>query len=264
MRVYPGNVTRAGKQAGVDRKTARLWWNVGAPYEFAQRPMKELIEQEQLEARASLAAQELVHGRTADNAVGPSPEDVVKARGVLIEARVQEAQAVKLARGNAIGLLSATLNLVAAIGPLSRRITETLKTEEPTFQQGLNHMRQVTILAASAVSTAKDAMEMERLLLGDESPGTASALADTMTTEDAIAELSRASETCDRMRAAGRFVVIQGGRADVKPLEVDDTPPIPEALTAELAGHDLGPDQDELETIDTPEGGIDDTGEGTP
>lgn len=252
FRLYgPGATSKVAAVACVGQATVRVWWANGHPgtYDWGQRSMKDILAADSVEVRVAAAAApgspeeatviggkkpDAVHNtssaqKSGEMSQGPGPAEAAKHREAFIEARTQEAQGVRLARTNALGLMTMSLNLVGAMGAISRRVAAMLAADvkmSPVTAMG--YMRTIATITSQSVEVAERAMAMERLLLTEDNPSTAAALADGMSTEEAVAELRRASATYTRLEETGRLTLIHGGKTAPEVPLVPEVPPIDE------------------------------------
>ena len=140
--------------------------------------------------------------------------DRLRARQDAIEARTQEAQLVKLSRGNTIALLASTSHLLKSAMDKARTLDENLRdgTVKMTPQQTMNHVRGCAWLAKTAAEAGKMTLEMERLLLG--APTSIVGIqAGNMSLNDAEQVIGMAQRAMERVRAnvVAEAVVVEAG-----------------------------------------------------
>lgn len=151
----------AAEAAGVDRRTARRAWLTGwGP----DRPaMRDVIEKERVLARAELARESLAE--RARMAPALAADDAA-------HARAQEAQLVRLARGNAIALLGVSAQSLRGALKLSERLREEVESP-PAGTPPMSATRAARLLGLVAQTmhraavVGKLSMEMERIHLGE-------------------------------------------------------------------------------------------------
>lgn len=266
-RRHPGDHTKAAKLAKVSTTTAqRVWfYGMGAAYEFGQRPLKDIITEEQTLARAELqrridaetaAAED--RARRAQDPTGLARQDLPAstaeaARKDAITARAAEAALVRTCRGNAAALAGVVAKLVRGALKQAAKLEQQLTDEKLEIKDGVLVMKRITEMARTTAQAGDLALEMERKLLGD-SDGVPDE--STMTAEQAIAEIRSASDALERAEAMG-FTVHEGGKSVHKPGQLpswDDAPGGPGAADDEpavpeydfLEGEELGGGADAL------------------
>lgn len=234
MRESPGNIARAARAMGSDRKTVRRIWTQGVPgTAWGARPMKDVLEAEQIAAAATRVEED---GALAVAQTGPSPAEVSAARRDAIETRGEEAKLVKAARANGIALQAAIANLSKAALDLSRRIETVMKNDDKiTAGQAMLFMSRWATIVQRGVYCADTIIELEREVLGDpeERKGRESAMdADALTDAEAREILERAARAHERLRERG-LRVVKGGQSSVgvqvtePPIDENDDP-VPE------------------------------------
>lgn len=200
FRQTPGNASAAARMAAVDPRTARRGWEIGwvKQYDWA-RPIREVIREEMAQARkARLEAQEAERF--------DQEREREKARTASIKAAQEEAQAVSLARTNAIGAGMMIGSLMRALVPLAKRIESDLSNPatqlSPTqTAKMLADMANVTRHSNEAMRTA---LELERLRLGEPTNiGGIQSQLDELSAEEAVDELLALQRTIGRASRAG-------------------------------------------------------------
>lgn len=167
FREAPGNVSRAARHAECDRRTARRAWEEGWP-DAGLRSCKVVVEEEQAEARArlkDLRAEELAEiarekERRQELADRAAREDAVTSR-------LEEAQTVRAARHNAMALLVTTQRMLRAGNKLAEKVETSLAEAVVKPATAVSLFREMATTARAANETAKLAIAMERVLLGD-------------------------------------------------------------------------------------------------
>lgn len=219
-REEPGGVSKAAREAGLSRPTARKAWTSGIGVwvakgqEEAAPPIKETVEEEQKAARASLLE------RQAERAV----VDAEKARQDVIQARKQEAELVRGERANVMALIGTTGVILQGAIASAHEIQKALRTgKDPVTGKPIGLKDHVVILeriarlVRQAGESAVDVVRLERLLLGEPTEILGIRDLDSISEEDAIRELAEAGEVARRMAARRKrdgFTVIDGGKEE--------------------------------------------------
>lgn len=180
FREAPGNFLSAAKSAGVTAPTARKYWFEGVSSsneDYWNRPFKEIIEQEQVEARARMEHEQK---EAAAIALKKEAERQAKVREQAAkdatDSNVQEASMVRMARQGALVLLNTITQVSAGASTLGKKVAESLKNiaDDPEQDLSLNQalsvtqtLNRLTTAIRQASDAAQKAMEMERLLLGE-------------------------------------------------------------------------------------------------
>lgn len=231
FREHPGNISRTARSAGVSRGTARRAWREGWP--SRQLPaIIEVLEEERLLARSRRQAAVVMSGSggATPGAGGGGPGTDVPAgsstgfldelaaeggatgaeaaralaRDDAVATREQEGQMVKLARANAIALMSSTSRLLSAGIDKARELETALKTGTATLtpKETVKFMGSCGYLVSKATESAKLVLEMERLLLGEPTEVIGVAVRD-MTLDDAARTIELANRALARARERG-------------------------------------------------------------
>lgn len=199
-REHGPNFRKVGEVTGIDQRTARRVWHhwlrpIAAAHFRGLRPAKEVIAEEQAEARARLAES---HGERAADV-----RDQLEAmREQIIEARVQTGRVLKGAK-TALGDLTGSLaGLSAAVATLTTRLASCLGMAdvairprhdgEISTREGMKLARDSMRLLKDAATVTSILSEVERRELGD--PIELGRSERRMTEEEAIADLRRTIE----------------------------------------------------------------------
>jgi hypothetical protein len=161
------NFSEAGREAGCSRKAAAQAWETGwdtKRHPYAETPLKEMVQLEQMNARALIEDENL---------------DIERQR-ILIErtalqnaadARAQEGRMVKVVRMTATGLLKQCIELIQASAPLTEKMKIELKLEAASgtldADGTLSLLSKVARHAQSCTDIVDKAMRLERLHLGE-------------------------------------------------------------------------------------------------
>lgn len=170
FRAFPGNVSNAARLAGTTRDMARRAWNVGWPTR-GYRPVRELLDMQQAEARAARARAEDA-ARAAR--VLAEQETQNKAREDAVRALTQEGQNTSILRGNALALNAITANLLKAMtrsaDRLQTRLDEMVMSTDtsPAAIKSLNVLvRLIAHMSRVSSRVTLEALAAERVRLGE-------------------------------------------------------------------------------------------------
>jgi hypothetical protein len=179
----------AAARVGVDKRTARKCWFVGLgpAYRFGQRPVCELVREEKLAARAMLGAE----------AEAPSAEEVEAARKDHARSRADEARMLRVAKGNVLGVLAVTSQMVAGAVDLSKLVSKELKNFHDPMR-AMRLMRDMSTMMRSGVEAVQLVMELERKALGG---GNFGGGRDVMSVEEAERELREVESALTRAKS---------------------------------------------------------------
>lgn len=217
------SINAAAKSVNISPGTLSKYYNHGHPdYEWA-RPLKEVLADEDLLVREKVAKEKLEEFDSIRRREMATDEKVYEAldREVIkrdaIMARVEEAKLVRAARSGGLQVLAALLRM----GPGIQKISERMGTELALMaaKEGINVrmalgiIRSYTLAMREANTAASQAMEMERLYLGEptEIIGFADTTVDSMSLEDCAREVQEATAAMGRAEAMG-LVVMAGGK----------------------------------------------------
>jgi hypothetical protein len=248
----PGNATNAARLARVDWKTANRAWESGLHWmkqETFRKPIRELLAEEQEQARARLAMAEdhkarTIAEETAKLEASRKEQIVAKANDDRADTRVQEAQLVRLCRGSTIGLAASLAKMSKGVVDLSDRLREVLETIGNGYDKDGNP-RPLTPLEAKAAmgvigryatmvkqanEAAHDVVETERVLLGEPTAILGVKRIEEVTATEAEARLLAAQRAFERAKADGLFLdsprerVIDVGPAVETPVDPEGNP----------------------------------------
>jgi len=180
FREAPGLAQTAAKVAGVDKRTARKAWEKGLASTNNPKyhePFSQIIEREQVEARARLQTEETIATTKAGEIEAARRAQLQEhAQKDITEGRVQEASMVRMARSGAIVLLNTLAQVTAGASVVGKKVRKTLEDvgNDPNRDLTLKEANEVTktlnrltTSLRQASDAAQKAMEMERLLLGE-------------------------------------------------------------------------------------------------
>lgn len=227
FRLHPGQIGKVARLAGVHKRTAKKAWEQGLPYDWGRTPIREVIEGEQRQARALLAAGPVGGGPPPPAAApandaevgedGPRPKK--ESRAVLVarravETRAQEAQLVDLTRSNVIVVTAISAQMYETAAKLAERLRGAVeeryfRTDESgvlvplsleEIREGMVFIQKLVAISGKAAVTGDVCMDMERKLLGED----ASAAGAITTVEEAVRELAESKAAFERVEKKAR------------------------------------------------------------
>lgn len=217
FRDTPGNATAAGRKAGCDQRTAKRAWEIGWPTHTWARPIREVLRDEQVAARAQRQDRQ-------DAAADMAAQELAKAQQEAIAARSQIGDILAGARGTAIAVLAAAGHLVPGIQKLSEHLLAALSKKDALAKlepgDAMALLERYTRLVHKAAETSHLAMQMERLHLG--LPTDILGLTD-MTLEEAVREIESGYQQLETAKQRG-LIVIPGGKSATPPAAADAAP----------------------------------------
>jgi hypothetical protein len=238
FRLDPGNIDKAAQAAGVHWKTAERAWKNGVPTAHMP-PISVLIQQEQEKARAMIEAERLAK-------IAQRQKELEQAAENAIQARKQEGQITQLVRQQSLAALTA----VSVFAKAARELAETVNGElavdmqrsrewteyekrvlggdpnaappawanatlrnVPSIEKLLQYAQRMADYSRTITHMAREAMEMERLHLGEP---IAVIRHDVelreMTMEEVDTRTANALRVIDRAKEAGGLKVLPGGK----------------------------------------------------
>lgn len=216
-----GSHRKVGKKLGISEKTCWKYFHYGNPHYDWARPLKEVLEDEAKLARERLAKdQEFRALRNREQHVEERMTielDREAIRRDAIAARAEEAKLVRAARSGGLQVLAALLRMGPGVQKISERMSTELALlaakEGLNVRQALGVIRSYTLAVREANTAASQAMEMERLYLGEptEIIGFADAGVGEMSLEECQAEIEAAQAAMGRAQANG-LIVMDGGK----------------------------------------------------
>lgn len=208
FRVKPAVFLPAGKAAGCDPDTAKRTWEEGTAF---APPIRDVLESERKTARDEVT---LAAARAANLASVPQ-DDIERAKAKLaaVAWAVREGELAHGAIVNAGGLLQIVNALLQAAIPLAQQVKAAIAKEGPTLgaRAGAQLLKEIGAFTRDAGAAAKEAVELERLHLGQ--PGQIVGVMDAakpMTLEEAAAELEDGARTLERARRRGIVKLTDG------------------------------------------------------
>lgn len=211
-----GGYAAAAKVAECDARTAKRGFVKGWP-DYGLDAISDIITTEQAAARAAIQGE---LSEAAEATVADVAKEKAAARADAIKARAEEGKLVRAARGNIVELLENGRELLAGyrklaprvskiIGRIDRKIEKILEDDSETSVEEMLELveRTAAVLwrlstsARASTSAGMQALQMERLLLGQPTEIIGVTDLDAMTEDEAINELEAAAEVAKRMRA---------------------------------------------------------------
>lgn len=216
---------------GINWRTAKRAWEVGYP-QHGWPPISEVVAEEQVIARARVVELEQeVHQQRADRAreIERSKRENrealslqrERARQDAIEARTQEAQAVKVGRQNAIALLAAQNKLIRGSLKLAERMQEQLEQEKLELRPSIKVMGELSRAVNQATEAAQRVIQMERLLIGAPTEIIGHVGSDAMSIEEAVDLLEQSERVLNNLRRRTGEIV-EAEVVESQPLAVQD------------------------------------------
>jgi len=233
----PGIINRAARLADVDWRTAKKAWETGWPRKNFH-PIKKVIAEDRVKARAALEA-----AQAAKRAMIEKERE--EARKQAIEALKQEGQMVGFARAQSLQNLAVAIELGRMVRAMIPSLKEFADVEVQKIQAWTNYEKQllqgadpaltpvpsmarpslsleravglaqkVSSIAQEIVATAYQAMQMERLRLGQptEIMGFAGLGPDeSISFEEAEARLAAANQALEQAKKTVHLRLIEGG-----------------------------------------------------
>lgn len=163
----PAGHANAARLAGVSTHTAIRAWKEGWDFPaWASTPIKQVVLQKQIEARALL--------QDADRERKLAKEAAKRRKGRKLagldaaEEKAREATAVRAAMTNAMGLLGITAELSKnALPAIQRAVHRLSATEQVSWKQAVKLTSDLSWIANRTHATLKMSMEMLRMHLGE-------------------------------------------------------------------------------------------------
>lgn len=164
-REQPNAHAAASRQAKVDIRTARRAWRKGWDNpEWARRGIQDLLEDERLSVRDRLVRDEEKQAQAATKLRTQRQRAKLDA----IEERAKEAQAVRAAMANAMGLLGMSAQLAQGAAPLIQQAARKRASEgDMEWKEAVKLTSQLSNIGLRASTIMKTSMEMLRLHTGD-------------------------------------------------------------------------------------------------
>ena len=220
FRASPGDHNGVARLVQVSFRTARKSWYTGwKSYEWA-RPIKDVIENDRVSARAELLeeAPDTAPAVVNEKLLVKATNLVKSAKHDATESRVEEAKLVRATRQVGMMALGAMGKLLPGIIKLSEATS--LQLEKLAKSDHLNERAALNLLNSFARSynqitlSAKTAMEMERLYLGEPTSilGIQMDEVEDMTLEECLAESKAMERAIEEAKEHGHLKLMQGGK----------------------------------------------------
>ena len=214
-RQRPGSPMACATVAGIDYRTAKKGWEEGWPgVKGRERPISEIVAEEQAHARARLQdLQQQVDEALAHAETKRRQDEADKARTDVTQARTEEAQMIRMARGAATGLLITLTHVSKGVTKVGGKVAKALETLaeapgplSPTEMVNLTKLvGNLTTALRQANDAGARAMEMERLLLGEPTQIIGVAHLQEVTMEEAERRIAAAQRALERAKGKGSF-----------------------------------------------------------
>lgn len=216
-RARPGVHNPAARYAGVNQRTAQKYWEIGAPDapDIRSKPISLILQEEQEAARARLQELEQeVQRQAVELEAQRRAQQSALAQKDATDARVQEAQMIRMARGAATGLLVTLTGLSKGAAKVGTRIAKSLEAyaaDPATMSKGdmvdmTRLVGQLTTALRQANDAGRQAMEMERLLLGEPSAIVAHVHLQEVSVDEAERRINAGLRALERAKARGHVV----------------------------------------------------------
>lgn len=229
-RYAPGAHHRAGTFAGCSVGTATKAWVTGWAKDLdpeMQRPLSETIAEEQMHARARLVELEAETAALAAELEARRRADVnEKAKNDANASRIEEAQLIRVARGTVGDTLAGLANAARGALVLGRRIEDAMRSHVDLMDQkgetfGLKDAKEIVSLLKDTASAVKSiteaghqAMQMERLLLGEPTSIVGHAHLRELTIEEAERRIAGAARALDRAKRNPKLLPASASTVD--------------------------------------------------
>jgi hypothetical protein len=203
----------AERQAALADAEARRQADTVAEVQKAESEADELrrrIAEQSLRER-----EEAARARAAKEAAEEAERE--KARQQALEARTQEAQLVRLARGAAIGTLGGTLKLMPGLAKLAEQLRSAIDAGKIPVDKAASTIGQISRTVKDATLAAQVVIELERLHVGAPQ-AIIGVVQHEISVDEAVSAVQEAEAAVQRARQLGLVVESQnalGGRAKV-------------------------------------------------
>lgn len=200
------------KAIGVDPATAVKAWKHGWPRRNWV-PIRETIQQEQVQARALLLAEQAAKKTVRD-------KELADAQAQATASQAQEGKLVNITRGSALQCLAASALITTQARALAELIKSRIEHQAKlpptdamalTANSGLVLLDKIATTLSKIVHLSHQAMVMERLHLGQPGALPAGPNLGDMTMEEADVRLDVARQALEKAKDVGGLKVIDGG-----------------------------------------------------
>lgn len=218
------NMSKVSRACGLDRRTVAKAWKHGVKA-HGLAPIAAILETEQAAAREKVAQRWAAEATKDAKVAGMDIAKHAKARENMaddaIRGRTEEANMVRLARGDATQCLAAVARLLPGLNKWAKFTAETLDTSNPkNLQDTVKLMSDVSKVVERAANAANTIMAMERRLLGQPESIVGVQMPD-LSMEEALTHYNAMAKTMARGQALGLFPQYLNN----KPIEIVDIDP---------------------------------------
>lgn len=223
----PGAHGAAKTFAGCSYGTAVKAWERGWPDDLdpdMKRPISEIVHAEQEHARARLVELEAQTAALTAELEAKRRADVAeKAKNDANASRIEEAQLIRVARGTVGDTLSGLANAARGALALGRKMEEALRAEAEDTEKTFS-LKEATALVALLKDTASavrsiteaghQAMQMERLLLGEPTSIVGHAHLRDITLDEAERRIQGAARALERVKRNPKLLPASASTVD--------------------------------------------------
>lgn len=171
FRKHGDNFKAVCEEVGVHWHTAKKAWKEGWAHQKSKPwalPIKDVLKEEQIAARAALAREK--HDLVNDHRIARQTalqEAIEAGFQDLVDSRAKQGKVIRAARDNSIAALIVSQKLLKASIPLADKIVAELETTQLDVFQKMRLMRQLGRFASDAIEMSQVVEEMERKALGE-------------------------------------------------------------------------------------------------
>jgi hypothetical protein len=200
------NFTKVALKCGLDRRTVGAAWKRGVKAHDLP-PIIGIIETEKLEARKKVAQRWEGELTTEAKALGMDSANLALSREKMsedaIRGRTEEANMIRLARGDATQTLAAVARMLPGLNKWAKHAATILNDTNPnSVADAVKLMGDVSKVVERTANAANTIMAMERRLLG-QPESIVGVQMDDITMEEAMVHVSAMDRTMARARALG-------------------------------------------------------------
>jgi hypothetical protein len=203
----------AERQAALADAEARRQADTVAEVQRAESEADEL--RRRIAEQALREREEAARARAAKEVAEEAERE--KARQQALEARTQEAQLVRLARGAAIGTLGGTMRLMPGLAKLADQLRAAIDAGQIPIDKAASTIGQISRTVKDATLAAQVVIELERLHVGAPQ-AIIGVVQHEISVDEAVSAVQEAEAAVQRARQLGLVVESQnalGGRAKV-------------------------------------------------
>jgi hypothetical protein len=205
--------TAADRQAALADAEARRQADTVAEVQRAESEADEL--RRRIAEQALREREEAARARAAKEAAEEAERE--KARQQALEARTQEAQLVRLARGAAIGTLGGTMRLMPGLAKLADQLRAAIDAGQIPIDKAASTIGQISRTVKDATLAAQVVIELERLHVGAPQ-AIIGVVQHEISVDEAVSAVQEAEAAVQRARQLGLVAEQQnalGGRTKV-------------------------------------------------